>query len=108
MKKALLATAVAISLSAGVASADADLSNGVTLSGSSTITSNYVWRGMTQSNDEPAIQGGVELSVGNLYGSAWMPSMDASVTHSNFTAEIGNTNGATDETNISWYISVAF
>jgi uncharacterized protein (TIGR02001 family) len=84
MKKIVLATAVAMTLGAGIASAEADLSNGVTLSGSSTITSNYVWRGMTQSNEEPAIQGGAELSVGNLYGGIWMSSMDADDTETDY------------------------
>ncbi|MDA3907830.1 MAG: TorF family putative porin [Sulfurimonas sp.] len=35
------------------------------------MTSNYVWRGMTQSDDSPAIQGGFDLDYKGLYAGAW-------------------------------------
>lgn len=35
------------------------------------MTSNYVWRGMTQSADSPAIQGGFDLDYKGLYVGAW-------------------------------------
>lgn len=35
------------------------------------ITSNYIWRGMTQSNNSPAVQGGVDLKYKGLYAGVW-------------------------------------
>ncbi|EDZ63342.1 protein belonging to CHP02001 [Sulfurimonas gotlandica GD1] len=35
------------------------------------MASNYVWRGMTQSADSPAIQGGIDLDYKGLYVGAW-------------------------------------
>ena len=43
----------------------------IQLSGTADITSNYVFRGMSFSDDEPAIQTGAELSVGPLYAGVW-------------------------------------
>src|SRR5690606_13460451 len=41
------------------------------LSGSATLTSDYVFRGLTQSNRDPAIQAGVEWADGGFYAGAW-------------------------------------
>jgi len=35
------------------------------------ITSNYVWRGMTQSKNSPAIQGGIDVDFKGLYAGVW-------------------------------------
>jgi uncharacterized protein (TIGR02001 family) len=35
------------------------------------LTSNYVWRGMTQSSKSPAIQGGIDLGYNGLYLGTW-------------------------------------
>jgi uncharacterized protein (TIGR02001 family) len=35
------------------------------------MTSNYVWRGMTQSDDSAAIQGGFDLDYKGLYAGVW-------------------------------------
>ena len=35
------------------------------------ITSNYVWRGMTQSSKSPAVQGGIDLGYNGFYLGAW-------------------------------------
>jgi uncharacterized protein (TIGR02001 family) len=34
-------------------------------------TSNYVWRGMTQTDNQSAVQGGIDLSMGAFYVGAW-------------------------------------
>lgn len=47
------------------ASSDIDLSANVG------FTSNYIYRGMTQTKDSPAIQGGVDLGYKNFYIGAW-------------------------------------
>ena len=41
-------------------------------SGSLSLTSDYIFRGISQSNQQPALQGGVELSAANgAYAGAW-------------------------------------
>ena len=42
------------------------------VSGSVTLTSDYLFRGITQTNEEPALQGGIEYAVdGGFYAGAW-------------------------------------
>ena len=40
------------------------------------MTSNYLWRGMTQTNDLPAIQGGFDLEYKGLYAGTWGSNID--------------------------------
>ena len=40
------------------------------------MTSNYVWRGMTQSDNSPAIQGGFDLDYNGAYIGAWGSNID--------------------------------
>lgn len=41
-------------------------------SGSVTLTSDYLFRGITQTNEEPALQGGIEYAAdGGFYAGAW-------------------------------------
>lgn len=35
------------------------------------LTSNYVWRGMTQTDNSPAVQGGIDLSYNGFYLGTW-------------------------------------
>jgi len=59
------ATAGALLLLGGTAQA-ADIS------GSAALTTDYVWRGSTQSNGDPAVQAGLKLAgASGLYGSVW-------------------------------------
>ncbi|MCW8895789.1 MAG: TorF family putative porin [Sulfurimonas sp.] len=41
------------------------------ISANMAITSNYVWRGMTQTQDSPAVQGGVDLDYKGFYVGVW-------------------------------------
>lgn len=67
----VLATAVAVSLTSGVASAD--------FTGNAAITSNYIWRGATQTNDQAAGQGGLDWSHGSgFYAGTWVSNVDFS------------------------------
>jgi len=50
--------------------ADEDRS-GINVSANMSLTSNYVWRGMTQTKDSPAIQGGADLEYKGLYAGVW-------------------------------------
>jgi len=69
MKKTLLVAAVAISaLFAGSAAVAQDAGE---FSFNIAATNNYVWRGVTQTEDEGAIQGGVDYKKGIFYAGAW-------------------------------------
>lgn len=61
----VLATAVASILTSGVAAAD--------LSANAAVTSNYIWRGITQTNDQAAGQGGIDWgNDSGLYAGTWV------------------------------------
>jgi len=64
--KISLAAALALSVLYG-----ADTTSDVSVSANMALTSNYVWRGMTQSDNSPAVQGGVDLGYKGLYASVW-------------------------------------
>lgn len=40
------------------------------------VTSDYVWRGFSQSDQGPALQGGVDLTYGGFYAGSWASSVD--------------------------------
>ncbi|PHQ88966.1 MAG: hypothetical protein COB42_07755 [Sulfurimonas sp.] len=50
--------------------------NEIALSANVAMTSNYVWRGMTQSDNSLAIQGGADISYGGLYAGVWASNVD--------------------------------
>lgn len=72
MKKSIvLATAVASVLTSGVAAAD--------FSANAAVASNYIWRGITQTSDQAAGQGGVDWSHDSgLYVGTWVSNVDFS------------------------------
>jgi uncharacterized protein (TIGR02001 family) len=43
----------------------------ISVSANMALTSNYIWRGMTQSDDAPAIQGGVDFGYRGFYLGTW-------------------------------------
>ena len=69
MKKSIvLATAVAAVLTSGVASAE--------LSANAGIFSNYIWRGVTQTADAAAGQGGIDWGFGpGFYAGTWVSTL---------------------------------
>lgn len=70
MKKTLLVAAVAISaLFAGSAAMAQD--DAGAFSFNIGATNNYVWRGVTQTEDGAAVQGGVDYKKGIFYAGAW-------------------------------------
>ena len=73
MKTTKLAAACGLSLSLGVcASAMAE-----GLSANIGAVSNYMWRGVTQTQDDPAIQGGIDYGFANgLYVGTWVSNVD--------------------------------
>jgi len=52
------------------------LAQEVSVSGNVAISSEYVWRGVTQSNGDLAISGGFDLEAGNFYAGTWMSNVD--------------------------------
>lgn len=70
MKKSIvLATAVASILTSAAASAE--------LSGNAAITSNYIWRGVTQTTDQAAGQGGIDWGHDSgLYAGTWVSNVN--------------------------------
>ncbi|HPW14053.1 MAG TPA: TorF family putative porin, partial [Thermomonas sp.] len=57
-------TVIGIGLAADASAAD--------LSGNATLTTDYVWRGSTQTQGDPAVQAGFKVSgASGLYASAW-------------------------------------
>ena len=55
------------------------------------MTSNYVWRGMTQSDNSPAIQGGFDLDYKGIYAGVWGSNIkfDESDANMEFDAYVG-------------------
>lgn len=60
------AAALALMASAGAASAQ-----DVAVTANIGVTSDYVFRGFSQNEEEPAVQGGVDVTVGSFYAGAW-------------------------------------
>ena len=76
VNKKLLAVAVAGVLGMGSVSAMAE--DGV--SANVGFTSDYAWRGVTQNNDQPAIQGGFDYAKGPASVGIWGSSLDTNGT----------------------------
>ena len=51
------------------------------------ITSNYVWRGMTQTANSPAVQGGVDLGYKGFYLGTWGSNVEFGDTDNNLEAD---------------------
>jgi uncharacterized protein (TIGR02001 family) len=76
MKKTLLSLSIAAA-AVSVPTQAADIGNGLDLSGNMAIVSDYVWRGMDQNSNTPAIQGGLDLAHSSgLYVGTWGSSAD--------------------------------
>ncbi|MBU1324656.1 MAG: TorF family putative porin [Alphaproteobacteria bacterium] len=66
------AAATAVLLTAGVASAQ----DTPEITWNLGVTSDYVFRGYSQTSEDPAIFGGVDLTVGAFYAGAWASNVD--------------------------------
>jgi len=67
MRLIKLSLAAAV-LSTGLVTAQA---SEVGVSANMALTSNYVWRGMTQTHESPAIQGGIDVDYMGVYAGVW-------------------------------------
>jgi uncharacterized protein (TIGR02001 family) len=86
MKVAYLAAALALA-SAGAAAAQespaqspspaaVEETGGTDISFNAALTSDYVYRGVSQTDEEPALQAGVDVAVGGVYYGAWASNVD--------------------------------
>jgi len=68
MKKILISAILASSITTSALVADeTQLSTSANMS----FTSNYIWRGMTQTDNSPALQGGIDLGLNGFYLGLW-------------------------------------
>ncbi len=51
------------------------------------ITSNYIWRGMTQTHNSPAVQGGIDLGYKGFYLGTWGSNVEFGNTNNNLEAD---------------------
>jgi uncharacterized protein (TIGR02001 family) len=72
--RAILACAAAAAalLTAGAASAQ----DSPEIAWNVAAATDYVFRGFSQTNEDPALQGGVDVTVGSFYGGAWASNVD--------------------------------
>ena len=75
MKKIVLSLVATAVVSTGLFASEASSSE-VELSANVALTSNYVWRGMTQTQNSPAIQGGFDLGYNGFYAGVWGSNVD--------------------------------
>jgi uncharacterized protein (TIGR02001 family) len=84
MKKTLLSLSIAAAAVSMPAQA-ADIGGGLDLSGNMALASNYIWRGMDQNGNDPAVQGGIDLAhESGLYIGTWA----SNVSNNNASAEV--------------------
>lgn len=82
-KRLAINTAVAGALFAGVGVAQAEVTGNIG------VTSNYLWRGVTQSDDGPAVQGGLDYAHDSgLYVGTWASNVDFGDTSDNNEIEL--------------------
>ena len=70
---ACAAAALALGLSAAASAASAQ---DVDVSFNAAVTSDYVFRGFSQTAEDPAVQGGVDVTIGSFYAGAWASNVD--------------------------------
>jgi uncharacterized protein (TIGR02001 family) len=91
MKKTLLSLSIAAAAVSMPAQA-ADIGGGLDLSANVSMGSDYIWRGATQTDGEPTIQGGFDLAhESGFYAGTWASNVDD-----------GWTGGA--EAEFDWYV----
>lgn len=73
MKKLSLAALLALSTLGTVSAVHA---SDVEVTGNVGATSNYIWRGMTQTRDDASVNGGVDVGYNGFYVGAWGSNVD--------------------------------
>lgn len=88
MKLIKLSLAAALMVSVAFAEEKSDLG----VSANVAMTSNYIWRGMTQTDNSPAIQGGFDLDYKGIYVGVWGSNVKFGDASMEFDAYAGYTN----------------
>ncbi|MFA9459798.1 TorF family putative porin [Thiohalorhabdus methylotrophus] len=82
-------------LLAGAATAHAELTGNVG------VSNNYIWRGVTQTNDEPAVSGGIDYAhESGFYAGTWISNVDFSDT----TTASDSSPASKNEIEQDWYV----
>ena len=68
--------ACAAAAAALLAASSASAQNGPQVAWNVGLVSDYVFRGFSQTDEEPALQAGVDLTAGSFYAGAWASSVD--------------------------------
>jgi uncharacterized protein (TIGR02001 family) len=78
MKKTIIRAAAAATFAAGLIglAAPASAQSTVDVAWNVGAVSDYVFRGFSQTGEDPAIQGGVDLTSGGFYAGAWASNVD--------------------------------
>ncbi|MBA4807806.1 TorF family putative porin [Brevundimonas sp.] len=78
MSVKLLGTAAAAALTLGLVglAAPASAQSDVEVAFNAGVFSDYVFRGFSQTDEDPAIQGGVDITAGSFYVGAWASNVD--------------------------------
>lgn len=73
LRATCLATAAAL---AAIATAGAASAQDESVAFNAAVTSDYVFRGISQTNQDPALQAGVDATIGGLYIGGWASNVD--------------------------------
>ncbi len=68
LKAISLGAAVSAAMASGVASAE--------LTGNAAVSNNYIWRGVTQTQNAAAASGGLDYTMGGFYLGTWLGNVD--------------------------------
>ena len=100
----LFSTCAAAAALALLASASAASAQSAEVSVNAAVTSDYIFRGFSQTNENAAVQGGVDVTVGSFYAGAWASTVDFG---DNTDAEIDVYGGFRGETKgFAWDVGV--
>lgn len=80
MKFGFFRSAAAAALATGLIglAAPASAQSDIDVAFNAGVVSDYVFRGFSQTAEDPAIQGGVDLTAGSFYAGAWASNVDFS------------------------------
>lgn len=94
---------VALLATAGTAVAEGEWSGNVA------ITSDYVWRGISQTDEDPAIQGGFDYANGMFYAGTWASNVDfGDASDTNIEVDFYGGLAGTLESGVSWDVGVIY
>ena len=71
----LISRGLALAMVAGAFTAPAAIAEGE-FSGNVALTTDYVWRGVSQNSENPAVQGGFDYANGGFYAGTWASIVD--------------------------------